>query len=400
MFGNPHSLDLARQIIDDKSLQRLLPGSDKLDPKTATMEQIDKVHAHWINNSGRGGTQQMYHLIGYLLNDAFARVLLSHEELTWNRLLKQLPVSLNIMRELGAGNEVTVPRLVGYSGVQVKSPKGYSIGGLKLRPPDQVYDAYFLREVNQLTTVCETTYKLRMVSIVPWKSGDDMIKQLEKNRSKFEATQKSAQKDIDIIRFAVLMASPDDQFLSMAERSSFILDPTTAGGSSYSRLVLSHVPIVELDDDMTKLAVQWAKKVNAHHPTSLDIGMRRLLQAVSERVEASDGFVDAVIAWENIFGTNQETTFRVTASLAKLIEPTDLVKREELFVELKKLYGDRSNLVHGNSEPAATKIYEMRNRAIRIAILAFKMLYEDRTDLLLLKSDQRSSRLLLETKSS
>jgi hypothetical protein len=395
LFGNPHADNYAKEFMDDPDLKKLFPGASALN-NPVTMDQISQIQSHWMTTAGGGGTQQLIGVMGFMINDAYARVLLDHNHLTWEQLLKQLPISLKTMRDLASGKVVDVPRLIGYSGVQVKSQTGHTIGHLTLRAPDKEFDKFFLRDIDQLTTVCETTYPLQLIDIEPWVPSSNPQKYFEKSISKIESARKSEQKRIDLIRLAVLFASPDEQFLSLSERDSFTLVPSSAGGASYTRFILSHVPIVELDDKETKEAVTWASIISKEHPDSLDIGIRRLLQSVSERVEATDGFVDAVIAWENVFGTSQETVFRVTASLAKLLEPADLHTREVLLKELKKLYDDRSKLVHGSKEPTDNKAFEMRNRAIQIAILTFKKLYIERKDLIPLKSDQRSAKLLLE----
>jgi hypothetical protein len=58
--------------------------------------------------------------------------------------------------------------------------------------------------------------------------------------------------------------------------------------------------------------------------------------------------IDAVIAWENLCGATPETTFRTTASLSWLLEP-DASKRRELRTRLGKVYGARSQIVHGQA---------------------------------------------------
>lgn len=394
LFGNPHTDVYAKEFMNDPELKKLFPGApDLTDP--VTMEQLAEIQSHWMYSAGGGGAQRLIGVLGFMINDAYARVLLSHESLTWERLLKQLPISLKAMRDLALGKVVDTPRLIGYSGIQIKSEVGYKIEHLTLRAPDREFDKFFLRDADQLTTVCETTFPLQLIGIEPWEPGGDPQKYFKRTIGKMESTQKSQQKDIDLVRLAVLFASTGDEFLSMAERASFTLVPSSAGGVSYTRFVLSHVPVVELDDKRTKEAVTWAAIITKEHPDSLDIGARRLLQAVSERIDAIDGFVDAVVTWENVFGTKQETVFRVTASLAKILEPTDLTKREVLLKELKKLYGDRSDLVHGSKEPTATKAFEMRNRAVVIAVQTLKELYTNRKDLISLKSDERSVKVLL-----
>ncbi|MBM0238759.1 hypothetical protein JNW88_19335 [Micromonospora sp. ATA32] len=54
---------------------------------------------------------------------------------------------------------------------------------------------------------------------------------------------------------------------------------------------------------------RWAEIVTAADAKRIDIAIRRILSAGAERPNPEDGFVDAVIAWENIFaGTSQGGT--------------------------------------------------------------------------------------------
>jgi hypothetical protein len=101
------------------------------------------------------------------------------------------------------------------------------------------------------------------------------------------------------------------------------------------------------------------------------------------RSEPDDILVDAVIAWENLFGSNQETVLRVTSALAWLIEPDSPAERSTLQSRLKKLYTLRSNVVHGNVKKSAALKTESQE-AVSIALRSLATLFEHRPDLLAL----------------
>jgi hypothetical protein len=105
--------------------------------------------------------------------------------------------------------------------------------------------------------------------------------------------------------------------------------------------------------------------------------------------------IDSVIAWENLFGTKDgEPTLRVTASLALLLE-SEREARRKLRTRLAKIYGLRSDVVHGN-KPLSKSDYPLCYEALDIAIQALRVLLQDRTDVLE-KPDgaQRSLHLIL-----
>ncbi len=102
--------------------------------------------------------------------------------------------------------------------------------------------------------------------------------------------------------------------------------------------------------------------------------------------------MDAVIAWENLFGATPETSFRLAAAIAKLLSH-DPEERRDLLRRLRELYRRRSEVAHGaNVETVA----QDADDTLDIAVRCLRCLYKDRTDLLAMeKSDQRANQLLL-----
>ncbi|MFZ1155039.1 MAG: hypothetical protein WAN93_09060 [Solirubrobacteraceae bacterium] len=141
--------------------------------------------------------------------------------------------------------------------------------------------------------------------------------------------------------------------------------------------------------------VQWCNVVDTRQESTIAIAERRVLSAITDRSHSDeDALIDAVIAWENLFGhgSNVEMTFRVTASLAILLEP-DPVKRPELAKELRRIYGDRSTVAHGGTLSAGRNLPGERTRAIAVAVEALRSLYRDYPDLL--SDPGRGMRLIL-----
>ena len=87
---------------------------------------------------------------------------------------------------------------------------------------------------------------------------------------------------------------------------------------------------------------------------------RRLVSAISLRTDRADALIDAVMVWENLVGTTTETSFRVTAALAKLNE-NDRSGRRDVQKKLQSLYSLRSRVVHGD-EADLSKVDEAAAR--------------------------------------
>jgi hypothetical protein len=139
---------------------------------------------------------------------------------------------------------------------------------------------------------------------------------------------------------------------------------------------------------------KWSQRLAESYDPAIEIAVRRTISAVAERDDPQDGLIDAVMAWENLFGASTETTFRVTAALAHVIEP-DRVKRVARRRALARTYAARSRLVHGAQLDSAD-VAARREEATEAAISALRGLFlrfprliaryssEDRSNLLLL----------------
>jgi hypothetical protein len=150
------------------------------------------------------------------------------------------------------------------------------------------------------------------------------------------------------------------------------------------------------ESDLTPCASRvedWARIVEERHDPAIDVASHRTVSALSLRSDPADVLIDAVMAWENLVGTETETTFRVSASLGRLLE-SDPVKRLELVSRLKSIYGTRSRVVHGESVDPQ-KVAADGREAVSVAISALRASYERGADWLGWTSVQRSTRLLV-----
>lgn len=137
---------------------------------------------------------------------------------------------------------------------------------------------------------------------------------------------------------------------------------------------------------------EWFEHLAAADLSRVEIAIERILRACWER-DWTESLIDAVIAWENLFGSRPDTTFRVTAALTVLCEDDPdarLAKRRRL----AKVYDARSSIVHGDI--SSDNLYELREEAVAVGLEAFRRLIQHRPDLLkLAKSSARGDRLLL-----
>jgi hypothetical protein len=211
----------------------------------------------------------------------------------------------------------------------------------------------------------------------------------------FESFQNEVRRQIDQCRFALLLSSNAGNLLAPAHTATAVLNPFIVGSAtSIIPNVYAPLPTQEVTDQTARHSQEWIRRIQSQ-PRSLDMGMRRLLAATSSRIDAMDGFVDAVICWENLFGTSEgESTFRVSGTMAILLEPDSMTARKECAREIRELYRARSFLVHGSKELDSSTALANRDRAVELALTAFRAVYDD-DHLLQAEDSNMRSRLVL-----
>jgi Apea-like HEPN len=123
--------------------------------------------------------------------------------------------------------------------------------------------------------------------------------------------------------------------------------------------------------------------------------MTRTLRAIAERRDTYDRLIDAVIAWESLFGAVTDSTLRVCGSLARLLHDTD-ADREAGYNRYKKVYDARSKIVHANSkQPELAEVEAYGRTAIDASLKVIEKLLTTHLSLLSLESSQRSQQVLL-----
>lgn len=350
-----------------------------------------------VVTNGQSGTLQLSGLISNVLSSAVFRCLIAAESLSLNTLAPHIASVAEDLRKLATGETVRVPALVGFAGVQLPEGSSLEFPEGRLRPPSDADRELFLAGTASLASVLETTFPVRIYSIQKHLfEGEDPFGDYWKFQARIAEASRSFAHMVDLIRLSLVLASPAEKPWLAREVARYIPDPLAHGGTSFWDPGFATVPTFELPPDQFDAVRDWHSFVKSKHMPSLDIGMRRLLSAATTRTEAIDAFVDAVICWESLFGVHTETTFRVTASIAKLLEPSNLARREALHKELKDLYSKRSRLVHGGPEPTTEDVDRFRQRAIDVAADCFRALYRDRADLIELSSNLRGAKLLLE----
>jgi hypothetical protein len=139
---------------------------------------------------------------------------------------------------------------------------------------------------------------------------------------------------------------------------------------------------------------EWSMRLDAGALSRLGVAPQRLIRASAERAAPDDRLIDAVIAWEALFGSESEATLRVTGSLAKILH-SDRTKRLDTERKARQIYHLRSRLVHGALGVNVEDMDQPGREAVRLATEVLRVLIAERPDLLEMDSIERSRVLLV-----
>ena len=397
VIRHPAWKSFCRELLADEDLKALFPAAagGESEPGEALLE----ISSVLTVSSGRTETVQLALVPDTLLSAAYLRYLLPGNTRTQEGFASAIKQVLREARLLAARQSVDVPLIYGVSNIELPADT-YLNGPLgTLRSFDEI-DRRFIPEVVDVGAVLQTTGTISILQIDTFQADEPerATRGFQKHRTEMDRWIQHADRKCDLMRLAILLSSPREGFLVAHQASRTILDPLqrvpTMRWASIGLVVPGVVPmpITEIGAESLSHVQHWVQKVNSH-PENLDIAMRRTLSSVAERIDPLDGFIDAVLAWENLFSSRPETSLRVCGAIAWLLEPNSYDSRTELFNELNKLYASRSNLVHG-SAATVDNAAGARDRAVQISITCMKYLY-DNPDLLRAKNSSVRGRMLL-----
>jgi Apea-like HEPN len=312
--------------------------------------------------------------------------------LPWLKETLEAQVRLNVakLRQALQGGSIEVTTLVALSGLVLSAgstlttPWGI-VGPIPWRPP--LVEMFMSRRA---TAVLATTVSTR---VVVTKSGSPFPTQL---LAESQAFQEELERIASLLALSVALATEGAARQLPLIAWYMTVVPFQALNSAGAPLLVD-LPRAT-PEPLTKAEMAgielWTKELDGADVKNIDVAIRRVVLALSQRLSSADGLIDAVIAWENLFGTDQESTFRVTAALAYLLE-TDSARRNELQKKLEKVYGVRSAVVHGR-RVSPQDVNDARTVAIDAAIGALGKVIQSRRDLIDKKPSDRGKLLILQ----
>lgn len=395
VYHHPSREGLQEAITSDGALSRLFTEDDP---------SIGR-HGYMYNSLGRGGSYQDVLFGEMVIASSWETMVMTEPRPEVRGLVEQCYRNVDTLRSALAGEPALVPARVVFTGFRTTElPISTPWGPLRpmtewereLAPPalqgavtggqadgSQVTVSY----AGEMLLEAEMPYAVVLSTPPRGEPWPDI------------AGSGSLRRMIEGTQLSLLLATerPQSSWPTARLAWTWTADPLGHGsniGWSDTRSGTGFMP-AELSATECQSVSEWAHRIDGVWIAKVDVAVRRLLRAANERNDMADRLVDAVIVWENLFGTSEgEPTLRISSSMAWLLG-TGSAEREELQRSLRSLYRSRSRIVHGGTLEEAT-LAQDANAALTYARDALRVLLRERPDLLALSDGSaRSVRLIM-----
>jgi hypothetical protein len=365
IFQDPMKDQLHTAVMDDGVLSKLYPNDSQQMGRSGSA----------LRSTGRSGNIQLSMFAENITAAAWHYAHFDSERPSFTEYAHAILNVVQTLKKALEGKPAKVPMGIGLAGVLLpQGVESVDFGWSRLRRADQ-RDEYFTRRIPLNGQLQHTNAK-----------GENIVIDYVGNLTlEFDVPFKIALKEHDLsdpwpdefrisnepvecLRLALILAGVGENSTAFPTWQS-VVDPF----SSLENIGFSdpkqgqNLSPAQLAEDQVESWNKWATMIHDHRTAQTNMSIRRILRAVSERKEPEDTLIDAVIVWENLFGSSQETTLRVTMSVAWMLG-TDSTNRSALCSELKKVYRQRSDIVDGNDKLKTGLTSPYARRAIEVSL--------------------------------
>jgi Apea-like HEPN len=400
LFQHPLRAALQASIQADPALARLFPEEEEGLGRSGYM----------YTSLGRGGGFQDAIFGEMIIASAWDTAAMATRVPALSQLIEQIHRNVDTLRLAAAGKQVAVPARVICTGFTTHGGRSIATPWGPLRPlhewerdlaPAALEGAVTSTHQDGKEVTVSYASEMLLETEVPYAIVVDRAPDPEGGPTKWPVISgfDTLWRHLEAFQLSVLLAAdrPTGSWVTARLAWRWVGDPFGHGanfGWQDAHSTPAFMPY-ELSDAECDAVAEWASRVDAQWTPRIDISARRLLSAANSRTDMADRLVDAVIVWENLFGTSQgEVRFRISSALAWLLE-AEPVARETLQRKLKILYDYRSQIVHGGN-PDEAALGEHANNALSYSREALRTLLRDRPDILALSDGAaRSLRLIM-----
>lgn len=378
IYHLPEYKELCSEIMVDPILSKIFDEIGENDIQT---------YGSYSASTGHGGGVQLATLPQTLFINSY-ELMRMRGCLNLSEFSQAAEFTVNVLREAVLGEVVQVPAFIGLRNTSIdkigetKIAQGIirpindglaelvPIGPGKIHIDGNTYNSGF---------VLETTYPYKV------NFGERIEFGSEKTRwpKELENGTENITKLVEDLSLSFALACDRTPPVGLAYSWRMIFDPLAHGvQASYNRETFYPMPIYIMEPDEKESLSKWCSLVKDAEDTKIRLAIRRILTSINQRLDPLDGFVDSVIAWENLFGGNAELSFRISVSISKLLAKSG-EDRKKLQKIVKDHYNTRSMVVHGVKELTPEEAVEYRDECLDIVLKSIRALYLEYPELIL-----------------
>ena len=380
-FSHPVGKKFREAVRADADLCRLFPEPRGEDDAGGSIVGV-----------GFGGTTQLLGFEQTILNAAFSWMTLG-EECSLPAMASAVEDVLKVMRSLARGETVKIPALICLNGIGLPRTTrvNTSLGELRdhsggvaevvpraARPPTGGPSGFHLgfvvsTEVDQQISI---SVPGNLEQLLPQQWSDPL------------------RRPTDSVSLAVSLAIRRAAPVAAIHTTTLILNPFSHGTYGWSRRQQTPWEPVEVSVEEAADLGEWCDRIHTARDDAARVAVHRAIRALSGRDDPVDSFIDAIVAFESLFGERSQIALSIAVCVSKLLE-SDPTRRKATCQRVKKLYDQRSSILHGASPPSAEKITAHRDEALSFLVESFRALYRDRPNLLTMRASERDTEIIL-----
>lgn len=370
------NVGIIQELVCDREFSKLIIDKTKPDLEI----RMD----YYSATSGiRNGQIYAYKLINTLIMNSYV-LMVMRGVISEESLMNILVEVINYFKELINGaNEMELPIFIGFHnlGMPKDSILDTSLGKIRAYIPElcELLPAEIRPTLTSDGDYCgfilESTYKYK----IKWYSDSERVKvhdEFEQVRTKVAEVQ-------DKICYSATASSKSDSYIGVTPIWHKYFDIfSEARVLSWKSFYIESRPRPHIltSNEIIKFE-RHLKVLEEIDYKNIEIAVRRVNSALTERFNPVDGFIDSIIGWESLFGKRAELIMRISIALSKLLK-SDEDERIQFQKKVKEYYNIRSDIVHGTKTLAYDQAIEKRNECLDILIQAIDCLLFDNKDLL------------------
>jgi hypothetical protein len=379
--GHTHSAntELVELLPTDTVLSQLFPEQNN-------QTEVTRAYAIHGFNMGSGGVAQASTFAYGIIQQTFAKLASTKGSFTCQEFVNESLRSVGLLKKLIGGEQKDVPLITAVSGIELQDGQTITTEWGTLRKARNIEKIWlkspYQNQNYEVDVVFESKFGMKMIV------GDDLAS------IPFPQVDNQSDKETEE-RLAIISAIPQivlNKTIRILPLNSILIPPFETG-SSRAFTWATPYPIKDTLTNQEIITIEEFATIVANcNYNKIIISFRRLASAVL-RTNITDGFIDLVVIWENLFGTNGgEVKFRIALSMSKLLGETEN-ERQLIFKQVSDLYTHRSNIVHGSRHYSWREVGDFWKQSLKLTTKVLRKLFYERPELLSYNSDTRSKKL-------